>query len=69
MGGATTSSVMGVSTVGRYDPAANAWSLVALMPTPRWGLGSAAVGTTLFALGGFGGSGFDYLGTVEAFGP
>lgn len=41
-----------LGTTFEYDPARNTWRGRAQMPTPRGGLGVAAVGGRLFALGG-----------------
>ena len=41
-----------LGTVFEYDPAQNTWRGRAQMPTPRGGLGVAAVGGRLYALGG-----------------
>ncbi|HEY4722488.1 MAG TPA: hypothetical protein VII92_11610, partial [Anaerolineae bacterium] len=52
----------------RYDPQANAWSVV---PTPfvgQWrGMGVTTIGNDVYALGGW--SGGQYLSVVEKYNP
>src|SRR5207245_11365597 len=55
-----------VSTVEEYDPATNVWTAGAAMPTPRAGMGVAAVGGRVYVLGGYNGG---YLDTVEELDP
>jgi hypothetical protein len=45
--------------VEAYDPAGDAWTALAPMPTPRHGTGAATLGRTLYLPGG---------ATVQAFG-
>ncbi|WP_143064543.1 Kelch repeat-containing protein [Streptomyces colonosanans] len=61
-------------TVESYNPATNAWTTQASLPTPRDGLAAAAApcpsgqkGTCVYAIGGFAGSG--RVGTVESYNP
>ncbi|MFL5863224.1 MAG: Kelch repeat-containing protein [Solirubrobacteraceae bacterium] len=54
------------NSVERYDPAADAWSPVASMPTPRQGLAACVVGTNIYAIGGQN-SPSQALTTVEVF--
>ncbi len=56
-----------VATTFVYDPAINQWSTKAPMPTARTGLGAAAAGGLLFAVGGR--SGATDLKTVERYTP
>ena len=56
-----------MGTAWRYDPATNAWTAVADMPTPRGGPAVAVVGGILYAIGG--GEGFSAVNTVEAYDP
>jgi N-acetylneuraminic acid mutarotase len=53
------------SSVHRFDPAANLWSAVADMSTPRAGLTSFVLGGRLYAAGGY--SGVDDLSSVERY--
>ncbi len=55
------------STVEEYDPAANAWTAKASMPTSRYHLGMAALDGKLYAVGGT--SGGYRLATVEQYDP
>ena len=56
-----------MTSVEAYDPASNAWSTKAPLPTPRLGLAFVNGGDgKLYALGGYGGSGTT---TVEAYDP
>lgn len=50
-----------------YDPAADAWSSLGEMPTPRHGMGAAAVGSTLYVPGGADQQAFSAVDTHEAF--
>ncbi|MDE2292523.1 MAG: hypothetical protein KGL53_10615, partial [Elusimicrobia bacterium] len=52
----------------RYDPAADAWTARAPMPTARYGLAAAAVGGKLYAVGG-NASSSSYLATDEQYDP
>jgi len=52
-----------LDTVEAYDPEENTWTAVAGMTTKRDGLGVAAVGATLYAVGGCDGGA---CATVEA---
>ena len=54
-----------VATAYRYDPAADTWTELAPMPTPRGALGVAAIGEDIYAVGGIGESGD--TGTVEVY--
>ena len=51
----------------RYDPAADAWSIVPTPFTGQWrGLGATNIGNDIYALGGWNGQ---YLSTVEKYNP
>jgi N-acetylneuraminic acid mutarotase len=51
----------------RYDPAANAWSIVPTPFTGQWrGLGATHIGNDIYALGGWNGQ---YLNAVEKYNP
>jgi DNA-binding CsgD family transcriptional regulator len=51
----------------RYDPAANAWSIVPTPFTGQWrGLGATHIGNDIYALGGWNGQ---YLSAVEKYNP
>ena len=54
-----------LSSVERYDAAADAWTAVASMSTKRYGLGVAVVGGALYAVGGYGDGG--RLSSVERY--
>lgn len=56
-------------TVEEYDPATNKWLQKADMPTPRYSLSASSVNGKIYAIGGRGGRGVDYLTTVEEFDP
>src|SRR5438270_21584 len=47
-----------LSTVEIYDPATNLWTTGAPMPEPRVDVGLAKANGKLYAIGGFGASGF-----------
>ena len=51
----------------RYDPQNNVWKNVAKMSCPRGGVGVAALGGRIYAVGGHDGS--NYLNSVEAYDP
>jgi len=53
--------------VERYDPVNNTWSTVISMSCPRGGVGVAALGGRLYAVGGHDGS--NYLSSVEEYDP
>jgi len=53
--------------VERYDPVNNVWSTVVSMSCPRGGVGVAALGGKLYAVGGHDGS--NYLSSVEEYDP
>jgi N-acetylneuraminic acid mutarotase len=50
-----------------YDQGANTWTTLAAMPTPRHGVGAAAVGDRIYTPGGASVQGFGAVGTNEAF--
>lgn len=51
----------------RYDPAANAWSIVPTPFTGQWrGMGATNIGNDIYALGGWNGQ---YLNTIEKYSP
>ena len=49
------------------DPLSDAWSSLPPMPTPRHGMGAAAVGATLYVPGGADVQAFSAVDTHEAF--
>jgi kelch-like protein 1/4/5 len=53
------------SCVERYDPATDAWTMVASLSTGRDAIGVCVLGERLFAVGGYDGSG--YLSLVESY--
>ena len=55
IGGSTSAEGSVLSSVYRFDPAANAWSVVAPMNTPRVGMSSFVLGGNLCVAGGFNG--------------
>lgn len=59
--------VPNLTTVERYDAAANAWSTIAALPTARANLAVVGAGGLLFAIGGYETSYF--AATVEAYDP
>lgn len=52
-----------------YDPATDTWTALDPMPTPRHGMGAAAVGATLYVPGGATQQGFGAVDTHEALTP
>jgi hypothetical protein len=52
VGGRALSADKNVAAVERYDPAANRWTRLPALPTPRGGLGAAIAGRRLVTLGG-----------------
>lgn len=52
------------AAVYRLDPAAGSWQRVADLPAPRHHMPLAAVGDSLYAIGGLGPTGFDAVGTL-----
>ena len=42
-----------VASVEVYDPRTNRWTKAADMPIPRFGLAAVAVGSTIYAIGGW----------------
>jgi hypothetical protein len=52
IGGLTGGSFFGANTVFSFDPATNMWLQVASLPTPRGGMGVAAIGDAIYAAGG-----------------
>jgi N-acetylneuraminic acid mutarotase len=52
-----------------YDPVANSWATLAVMRTPRHGMGAAAVGNVLYVPGGATLQGFGATTTNESFTP
>ena len=65
--GGSDASGNAVASTFIYDPATNQWSTKAPMPTARTGLGAAATGGLLYAVGGW--SGGTDLQTVEQYAP
>ncbi len=55
--------------VERYDPVADSWESLGQMPTPRHGMGAAAVGNTLYVPGGADEDLFGAVDVFEAFTP
>ena len=55
------------SSVERYDPLADQWSLLAAMRNCRDAVGLAALGDKLYSVGGY--DGLRYLSAVEAYDP
>lgn len=55
--------------VEEYDPATDTWRTMAPMPNPRHGLGAAAVGDTLFLIGGGPVAGFGVTNVNAGFIP
>ncbi|OLE53306.1 MAG: hypothetical protein AUG51_13600 [Acidobacteria bacterium 13_1_20CM_3_53_8] len=55
-----------LNTLEVYDPATNAWSTLAPMPTARFGLTAGVINGKLYAVGGFNSG---YLRTLEAYDP
>lgn len=53
--------------VERYDPVHNVWTVIIGMSCPRGGVGVAALGGKLYAVGGHDGT--NYLSSVEEFDP
>lgn len=56
-----------LDSVERYDPDKNTWSSVVSMLCPRGGVGVAALGGKLYAVGGHDGT--NYLSSVEEYDP
>ncbi len=52
-----------------FDPAANAWSVKAPMPTPRGDVSAVAFGARIFLLGGWNDGANDFQVAAEAFTP
>jgi N-acetylneuraminic acid mutarotase len=52
-----------------YDPVTDTWTALDPMPTPRHGMGAAALGGTLYVPGGATVQGFGATAVVEAFTP
>lgn len=52
-------------TVERYDPATDTWTMIASLSIGRDSIGTALLGDTLFAVGGYDGQ--QYLKTVEKY--
>lgn len=48
-----------------YDPTRNEWKVMGNMTSPRSNAGIAAVGNTIYAVGGFDGN--EFLNTVEVY--
>lgn len=72
IGGATrpsTSLASGSSAVEVYDPATNAWTTKAPMPTARFGMALEVVDGKIYAIGGQASSGTATLSTVEVYDP
>ena len=53
--------------VERYNPQTGLWTMVAPMSCPRGGVGIAALGGKLYAVGGHDGT--NYLSSVEEYDP
>src|SRR2546421_21597 len=64
----TSTSVVIESANEEYDPLTNQWTRRRAMPTPRIGVGVAAVGGLLYVIGG-GTDGQGDVGTVEVYDP
>ncbi len=56
-----------LDSVEKYNAVTNTWSLVASMSCPRGGVGVAALGGKIYAVGGHDGT--NYLNSVEAYDP
>ena len=56
-----------LDSVEKYDTQNNVWKTVAKMSCPRGGVGVAALGGRLYAVGGHDGT--NYLNSVEAYDP
>jgi len=54
-----------LDSVEIYDPVTNKWTFAASMSCPRGGVGVAALGGKIYAVGGHDGS--NYLSSVEAY--
>ena len=54
-----------LESVERYDPVTNKWTFVSSMSCPRGGVGVAALGGRIYAVGGHDGS--NYLNSVECY--
>jgi hypothetical protein len=54
-----------MSSVERYDPMRNEWSIVSNMTSPRSGFGITAVNGKLHAVGGY--DGRNYLASAEIY--
>ena len=63
----TPASPVPSAVVEAYNPATNAWSTLAPMPTPRWGLAASADGTMIYAIGGLTTGTTSSLHTVEGY--
>ena len=56
-----------LDSVECYDPKLNTWTMVSSMTCKRGGVGVAALGGKIYAVGGHDGS--SYLNTVEVYDP
>jgi N-acetylneuraminic acid mutarotase len=55
--------------VEAYDAVANTWTTLAMMPSPRHGMGAAAVGDKIYVPGGASTQGFGAVATFEILTP
>lgn len=53
VGGRTLENNTNISSAERYDPKRDVWSFIESLSTPRYGLGLAAMGSNLIAVGEF----------------
>jgi hypothetical protein len=65
---ATASGLTGATSTA-FNVTGDCWSTKASMPTARVGLGVGVVNAVLYAVGGIGGGGSTFFGTVEAYDP
>jgi kelch-like protein 8 len=56
-----------LDTCERFDPRSGKWTPVASLSCPRGGVGVAALGGRLYAVGGH--DGCNYLNSVESYNP
>ncbi len=56
-----------LSSIERFDPSTSEWTIVAIMDSPRTGLGVSVMGKKIFVIGGHDGT--KYLSTVQCYDP